>query len=128
MLSMKSPSGIESSDSRSISSARPRLPRRQQREHDAADQEREPPAGRDLERVRGEKRDVDERKRNDDQQRHEVAPAPDPAHHDEDQHRVDHHRERHRDAVRAAELVGAPESDDEQKRPAISSVQLMKGT
>ena len=93
----------------------PALPRREQREHDGADHQREPAAGRDLERVGREEREVDERER---QQRSPSRPtsgqfhsAP---HHDEDQDRVDQHRQRHRDAVRAREVVGVPEPDDQQ--------------
>ena len=41
-------------------------------------------------------------------------PVPHPPHHEQDQDRVDQHRERHRDAVRAAEVVGVAETDHQQ--------------
>ena len=115
MLSMKTSSGIESSFSRCISSARPRFQVVSSVNTMPPISEREPAALGNLERVRRQKREVDRAKRQRDRERERQPPAPDPAHDDEDQHRVDHHRERHRDPVGAAQVVRAPEPQHEQR-------------
>ena len=89
------------------------LPRRQQREHDGADQDRGPAAVGNLERIRRKERQVDEHQRRRDRDRRPRRPIPQLPHDDKDQDRVDQHCERHGDTVGARQVVRAMETDDE---------------
>jgi hypothetical protein len=96
----------------------PELPGRQQRKHRQPQRQRKPAAIEDLDDVGREEGKVDDDEEDQKHGRTRPAPLPKRAYNDKSENRVDHHRQRHGDAVgrRQVRRRAKTEDDDDDRQ------------